>query len=155
MSTTLNLVSDLSMGENSTTNVLYESVIDMLETILQANGLPAVYMANVKNFNVRGNILSAVFVMESNETTLYWHNWANLYNFQLQIYDLRPSNSRTIGFSKYDEAIQRNLMYEIIGTHLANGGTVVGYNATSNWAPMKQKRGITYVEYSIKILVVY
>ncbi len=133
----------------------YSSVIQMLQNILQFNGIPAVYMADVKNVQVRANNPSAVFVMDEVSPVLYWHNWADEYNFTLQIYNLKPSIGVSPNFQEYDEIVKRDIMYDVINSKLITGGTVVGYNATSNWLAMKQKRGITYVEYKIKILVVY
>ena len=160
-STTSTTLSTTVLSLNSDFNYVvsiyykYNSVIEMLENILNFNGIPTKYMAEVKNLQVRTNNPSAVFVMDEVKPVLYWHNWADEYNFTLQIYALKPSVGPSAGFGVYDEIVKRDIMYDIINSKLTTGGTVIGYNAVSNWLAMKQKRGITYVEYKIKILVVY
>jgi hypothetical protein len=152
---TTTLTLDPRLGYSISIYYKYNSVIEMLENILKFNGIPAQYMAEVKNLQVRTNNPSAVFVMDEVKPVLYWHNWADEYNFTLQIYALKPSVGPSAGFGVYDEIVKRDIMYDIINSKLTTGGTVIGYNAVSNWLAMKQKRGITYVEYKIKILVVY
>jgi len=43
----------------------------------------------------------------------------------------------------------------LINQRLTDGGVVIGYNAISNFRPMVKERGISLIEYTLKILVLY
>jgi hypothetical protein len=129
----------------------WSSVVDMLGYNLKKLGFPATYYSDVKTIQVGAQNLVGAYVMTRATPILYWHNWANEYEFKLRLYEMAYPPS----FTKYDEAIQQSLMYELINQRLNDGGVVIGYNATSNFRPMVKERGISLIEYTLKILVLY
>ncbi len=129
----------------------WTNVVDMVGQVLRGLGFPVVYYSDVKTIQVDTQNLLGAYVMEGAEPTLYWHNWANMYRFKLRLYEMGLPSS----FTKYDDAIQQKMMYRVIGNRLADGGVVIGYNAVSNIKPMVRERGITLIEYTLKILVLY
>ena len=129
----------------------WSNVVDMVGKVLRSLGFPVVYYSDVKNIQVDTQNLMGAYVMTGAEPVLYWHNWANMYVFKLRLYEMGLPNS----FTKYDDAIQQKMMYKVIGQSLKDGGVVIGYNAVSNIKPMVRERGITLIEYTLRILVLY
>lgn len=129
----------------------WTNVIDMMGSILRSLGFPVTYYSDLKNIQVDTEYLMGAYVLVSAEPTLYWHNWANMYTFKLRLYDKNIS----LSFTKYDDAIQKQVMYKVIGNKLNDGGIVVGYNAISNIKPMVRERKIALIEYTLRVLVMY
>lgn len=134
----------------STTST-YSSVVDMVGGVLDELGFPVVYYSDVKSIQVDTQNLIGAYVMVGADLNLYWHNWADTFTFKLRFYEMGNPSS----FSKYDDAIQQKMMYKVIGQTLTNGGVVIGYNAVSDITPMVKERGITLIEYTLRILVLY
>ncbi len=129
----------------------WTNVIDMMGSILRSLGFPVTYYSDLKNIQVDTEYLMGAYVLVSAEPTLYWHNWANMYTFKLRLYD----KSISLSFTKYDDAIQKQVMYKVIGNKLNDGGIIVGYNAVSNIKPMVRERKIALIEYTLRVLVMY
>ncbi len=148
--TALTFSDNISLADNSSEYLYFNSIIDLLNNSFAELGIPVEYMAGVKNINVNRLGIYGVYVMERAEPVLYWHNWANEYLFKLSMYGMSSTN-----FTKYDELITEDLMFKLIGVGLSSGGEVIGYNTRNNWRKMIKERGISFVEYELKVLVLY
>ena len=148
---TLYVAAKLSFVSTTQSSFVWTSVVDMLGQVLRGLGFPVTYFGQVKTIQVDTQYLMGAYVLESAQPTLYWHNWANMYTFKLRLYERGYPSS----YKKYDDAIKKAVMYRVIGTKLDDGGTVVGYNATADYRAMVRERGISLIDYTIKILVVY
>ena len=140
----------ITLADTSSTYLSYNSIIDLMNNAFAELGIPISYMAEVKNINVNRLGLYGVYVMNGSEPQVYWHNWANMYKFLLQLYGMPQTN-----FEQYDEVITEDIMFKLIGAHLTSGGEVIGYATNNNWRRMIKERGISFVEYQLEVLVLY
>ena len=154
MSTTSETTS-LDITESISFHTVYTDVVRLLGSVLKDVGISAIYMAQVKNIQVRGQDVLGVYVMRGVQPRLFWHNWADEYQFTLTLYSVRPAFKRTVGFRAYDNAVKGAILYRLTDKSLKNGGSIIGYEAREDWTAMKNIRGITQVTYDIKVLVMY
>ncbi|MEM3845139.1 MAG: hypothetical protein QXU98_05500 [Candidatus Parvarchaeota archaeon] len=128
-----------------------KSVIDLLVEVLNTVGISTIYIKDFKTVDVQRWGQVAVLEMKSANPIIIGKNTYNRYLFNLHYRNI----DRELGFLTQDRAIKNEIMFQIIGSNITNGGTVVGMDIRTDYVPMTTVRGISWVNYLIEVWVSY